>query len=507
MNLALWLERSARIHPRRPAIAVGTAVWARYDQFAARAARAAAWLQAQGVQPGDRVALFMSNRPVYLPLLWGIWWMGGVAVPVNAKLHARETAWIVGHCSGRMVLTDAERHAPLADALGGTPIAVVSEHAFIDDTAIAPAALVERAEDDPAWLFYTSGTTGRPKGVTLAARQLRACALGYLAAVQAVEPGAVMLHPAPLSHGGGLYHLPYVMNGGLNVMPDSGGFEPAECLALAAHWRNASFFGAPTMVRRLVEAARQRPGRPEGLATICYGGGPMYLADIEEALAVVGPHFAQIYGQGECPMTITVLPRALINDPAQPNHRERLASVGVAQSMVEVAIRDAEGRECPVGERGEVCVRGEVVMQGYWADDAATRAAIRDGWLHTGDIGRLDADGFLTLLDRSKDLVVSGGSNVYPREVEEVLLTHPQVDEVSVIGRPDREWGEVIVAYVVANGPVDTHALDALCLAQMARFKRPRHYRFVDALPKNHYGKVLKTALREREARDHPEAA
>jgi long-chain acyl-CoA synthetase len=518
MNLAHWLDRTARLHPQCPAIAHGTTVWATYEVFAACAARWAAALRAGGIGAGERVALFMGNRPEYLVALWGTWWAGAVAVPINAKLHPREVAWIAGHSGSRLVVSEAERHAELRSALAeaGLAAALVEPHALPGPGGSETPGPAERAEADAAWLFYTSGTTGRPKGVTLAARQLRWCTMGYLAAVQSVAPGDVMLHPAPLSHGGGLYHLPYVLNGGLNVVPASGGFDGGECLDLAAFWRRASLFAAPTMVRRVVEAARQRAARPEGLATIVYGGGPMYLADIEEALAVVGPHFAQIYGQGESPMTITVLPRDVIDSLAPPpdgsdaaaeqRRRERLASVGVAQAMVEVSIRDREGRALPAGERGEVCVRGDVVMEGYWNDPAATAAAIRDGWLHTGDVGSVDAAGFLTLLDRSKDLVVSGGSNIYPREVEEALLTHPQVAEVAVIGRRDAEWGEVVVAYVVARGgpagaaQLDAAALDAHCLQHIARFKRPKHYRFVAELPKNHYGKVLKTTLRDWEA-------
>ena len=503
MNLAQWLQRSAKLHPERPAIALGTEVWANYAGFAAQAARAAAWLRAQGLAAGDRVVLFMRNRPEYLPLLWGTWWAGGVAVPVNAKLHARELAWIAGHSGARRLFVDddaaAEVRAALRDA--GVDAGVHPRFDFLHDAALPCPGVAPRGDADPAWLFYTSGTTGRPKGVTLAPRQLRGSSLAFLAAVQPVAPGDVMLHPAPLSHGGGLYHLPYVLQGGLNVVPASGGFDAAECLALAAHWRRASFFAAPTMVRRLVDAVKSGGARPEGLATIVYGGGPMYLADIVDALDAVGPHFAQIYGQGECPMTITVLPKHVVDDRAHPRWRERLASVGVAQSMVELSVRDAEGRELPAGERGEVCVRGDVVMNGYWNDAEATARTVRDGWLHTGDVGRLDDHGFLTLLDRSKDLVVSGGSNVYPREVEEALLTHPAVAEVAVIGRPDAEWGEVVVAWVVARGDVDAAALDAHCLQHIARFKRPKHYRFVAELPKNHYGKVLKTTLREWDTR------
>ncbi len=514
MNLAHWLQRNARIHPQRPAIAVGDAVWLDYAAFAEYAARTAGWLQAQGLMAGDRVALFMPNRREYLPLLWGAWWLGAVVVPINAKLHPRETAWIAAHSGSRILFTDAEHQAEVVAAWlqagqagqAGHAAAVITDFAFLDDATMAQPAIAERGDDDPAWLFYTSGTTGRPKGVTLAARQLRACTLAYLASVQAVEPGDVMLHPAPMSHGGGLYHLPYVLQGALNVVPASAGFDAPECLALAAFWRNASFFAAPTMVRRLVDEVQKSGKRPPGLATICYGGGPMYLADIEQALQVIGPHFAQIYGQGECPMTISVLGRALINDPAQLRRRERLGSVGVAQPMVEIRVCDEQGQPLPAGESGEVCVRSEAVMLGYWNDAQATAAALRDGWLWTGDIGRLDDDGFLTLLDRSKDLVVSGGSNIYPREVEEALLMHEQVAEVSVIGRPDAEWGEVVVAFVVrrdaaqAADTPDAAALDSHCLAHIARFKRPKHYRFVAELPKNHYGKVLKTALRERDA-------
>lgn len=306
-----------------------------------------------------------------------------------------------------------------------------------------------------------------------------------------------MLYAAPASHGAGLYALPAIRAGASHVFPSSLGFDPAEIMDLSAHHGNLVFFAAPTMVKRLVQAATLQGFTGEGIDTIIYGGGPMYAADIEAALTTLGPRFVQIYGQGECPMAITALPRDLVADRCHPRADQRRASVGFAQAAVEVAIKDAEGRDLPANETGEICVRGSLVMSGYWHNPEATAQAIRDGWLWTGDLGHQDEGGFLYLTDRSKDVIISGGTNIYPREVEEVLLTHSQVLEVSVIGEPDDDWGEVVVACVVAGGTLDAATLDAFCRQVMAGFKRPKRYRFLPELPKNAYGKVLKTELRE----------
>ena len=291
----------------------------------------------------------------------------------------------------------------------------------------------------------------------------------------------------------------HVRFGARHVVPESGGFDPDEVLSLGKQLGNVAMFAAPTMIKRLVDAAKRRCETGEGLRTIVYGGGPMYLADIREALSVMGQRFVQIYGQGESPMTITSLKRALHADVDHSRYLQRLASVGTAQSVVSVRITGANGEVLPPGETGEIEVKGSTVMLGYWNNPQANAETLKDGWLRTGDVGRLDEDGFLTLSDRSKDVIISGGTNIYPREVEEALLTHPAVREVSAIGVADPEWGENVVACVVlADGAAaDDMTLDAHCLATIARFKRPKRYVYLDALPKNNYGKVLKTELRK----------
>jgi long-chain acyl-CoA synthetase len=356
--------------------------------------------------------------------------------------------------------------------------------------------VADAAPDAPVWLFYTSGTTGRPKGATLTHRNLAAMSYAYALEVDPILPRDPILHAAPMSHGSGLYIMAHVMRAGINVIPESGGFDPAEIFRSIGDWPRLSMFAAPTMIKRLVNAQGDCANR--NIRTIIWGGAPMYVADTIAALDRFGPCFAQIYGQGESPMTITTLPKAEIGDRSHPRWQELLASAGRAYACMEVRIVDEDDRDVPVGESGEIICRGDPVMPGYWENPEANAKAMRGGWLHTGDVGALDAEGYLTLKDRLKDVIISGGANIYPREVEEVLLLHPSVREVSVIGRRDEEWGEVLVAYVV--GPVPTVELDALCLSKIARFKRPKDYVFIEALPKNSYGKILKTELRALDA-------
>ena len=506
MTLAHLLLRQARQRPDSPAILEGAALHATHGQWAARSAGLASRLREAGLQPGDRVLLFARNHPRYLEVLWGLWWAGLVAVPVNAKLHPREVEWIAANCGARWTFVTSDV-APEPLARIERQIDLESDEAAallapVPDPFAVPLAELDLG--DTAWLFYTSGTTGRPKGVMLTHRNLMTMGMGYHVDVDAVSRDDAIAYAAPISHGAGIYAIPHLMAGARHVVPASGGVDPAELFALGRRIGPLSLFAAPTIVGRLVDHAAHNGLSPEDCArsfkTIVYGGAPMYVADIQRALRVMGPRFVQIYGQGETPMVGTVLSRADLADTAHPRHLARIASIGVAQTPVRVRVTDAEGRDLPLGEIGEIVVKGDSVMAGYWANPEATAVAVKDGWLFTGDMGALDADGYLTLKDRSKDLIISGGSNIYPREVEETLLHAPGVAEVAVVGEPDAEWGENVVAFVVpqAGAEVTEAALDAHCLAEIARFKRPKRYIFVSALPKNNYGKVLKTELRAR---------
>jgi long-chain acyl-CoA synthetase len=502
LNIATHMRRAAGAFAARPGVARGATVVHRYGVLADRVSRLAQALRTRfALKRGERVALVMKNCPEYLEALFACWHAGLIAVPVNAKLHPAELGHILGDSGARLCFASPS----LSGALGALQLPTlqfVIEAGSRDYARLLseePLPLIDCQADETAWLFYTSGTTGKPKGAMLSHRNLLAMSLCYFADVDQQSPWRAVLHAAPMSHGSGLYAIAHVMKGSCHVVPEADGFDAAEVYALIETWPSSVFFAAPTMIRRLLD----HPGDPPtgNLKTILYGGGPMYLEDLRRGLERLGPKFAQLYGQGESPMTITALSSEIIADRAHPRWSERASSVGIAQSAVEVRTVDEADHPLPCGEVGEVVVRGATVMSGYWNNPAASAETLRQGWLHTGDLGSFDQDGFLTLKDRSKDVIISGGSNIYPREVEEVLLQHADIAEVSVIGRLDRDWGESVVAYIVPRSAVelDTAAIDAFCTQHIARFKRPRYYRIVSSLPKNSYGKVLKKALRELE--------
>ncbi len=503
MNLALWLARASRDFAEKDALFHGTKSVASYAVLGRLVAQTATWLSERGIRVGERVAIFMPNRPDYLPLLYAVWYLGGVVVPVNAKLHPKEAAWVFENSGAKLAFVMADFNKALENELNSKSVielVPLNSNSLLEFSVdCIPMAPVERNNDDLAWLFYTSGTTGRPKGVMITHGMLSAMALNYFVDVDAVYKDDVTIYAAPMSHGAGIYNLMHVLRGAGHVYPLSGGFDPSEIFTLAAHFGSAHMFLAPTMIKRMSQIASKREDKPKGFRTIVYGGGPMYVADIIEAVDIFGDVFVQIYGQGECPMAISVLSRKDVSDRSHIRWKDRLVSVGKAQSIVQVQIVDEAGAALPFGSDGEIMVRGSAVMPGYWNNPEATKTTITNNWLITGDIGAIDKDGYLTLRDRSKDLIISGGSNIYPREIEEVLLMCPGVEEASIVGKPHPEWGEEVVAFVVpkAGYEIRKEELDALCEHNIARFKRPKHYVCLNELPKNSYGKVLKAGLRK----------
>jgi len=506
VNVATLLERAAGAQPGRPAL-IGAGIETDYAGWRLRAGRLASALTARGVAPGDRVALLMGNSAAFLESLFAVFIAGAVVVPVNTRLHPKECAYMLEHSGSRALLHDARFAAALAEVELPPRLAVLRVAGDGDpyEAAIGAAAdfgpSVERAPDDVAWLFYTSGTTGRPKAAMVTHGNLAFMAERYGAEVFPARPDDRVLHAGPLTHGSGLWSLPLTAAGVTHVIPASASFDPAEIFGLIERHRVTNVvFISPTMVKLLLESEASTRADCSSLRFLAYGGAPIHPDDQRAALDRWGPILCNLYGQGECPMTISMLGPAEHAEAAAA-HPERLRSAGLPRGGIEVAVLGDDRAPAPVGAVGEVCVRGPVVMRGYWRNDEATAAAFHDdGWYRTGDLGSFDADGYLYLGDRVKELVISGGANVYPRELEDVIGRLDGVGDVAVIGIPDRHWGESVVAVVVPARPdaVTADAVVAACRANLASYKKPRWVVFVDALPRSAYGKVLKRELVER---------
>lgn len=503
MNIANTLVQAASMFDKNTAVAVGKTSVLNYQELADNSATLAQrLLDTYHLLPGSRIAIITSNCPEYIEIFFAAWHAGLVIVPINAKLHKKEFHYVLSH-SGATICFSSNKLLSVISSFTAEiedlqQVIAIGSPEYNQLLIGKKSPVIPRQPNDPAWLFYTSGTTGRPKGAMQSHKNLYAMMQCYFSDIDSIEVGDAIFHAAPMSHGSGYYVLPHILKGGVNVIPESSGFDEQELLDLLSAYQNVSMFAAPTMLKRLLKFAQHKPNVFKNLKTVIYGGGPMYQQDLEHALQLMGNKLVQMYGQGECPMTICALTRYQHQDSNHAEYKNRLASIGMPMSGMEVKLIDSEGNNVLPGQPGEIVVRGDAVMLEYYKNPKATSETIVDNWLKTGDIAKQCADGFITLVDRAKDVIISGGSNIYPREVEEVLNEHPGLSEVSVIGREDDDWGEVVIAIIVSTDKqLTTKHLDDFCLEHIARFKRPKHYIFVNELPKNNTGKILKTTIRK----------
>ena len=481
-----------------------------YAQFNGRVNRLANALCKLGVQKGDRVAILQYNYPETLESIFACFKMGCGAVPINFRLHPNECAFIIDHSQAKAVILSSEFNQAVLEIKDRIPHArhLISlsgaDGELLDYEELLSAEAdqfkdVHVRPDDLAWLFYTSGTTGMPKGAMLTHRNLLAASMNFYADIcPGFGPDDVVLHAAPLSHGSGIYALPNIAKAATNVILASKSFDPELIFQTIEEYRVTNMFAAPTMIKLMVESPAVDKYDHSSLKALNYGGAPMLVEDLKQAMEKLGPCLVQLFGQAESPMTITYLPHGDHLLEGSANRMNRLSSAGIPRTDVEVKIFDVNDKELPPGETGEIVTRSDLVMKGYWRNPEATNKALKDGWLHTGDMGYLDEKGYLFIMDRSKDMIISGGENIYPREIEEVLIRHEAVREVAVIGIPDVKWGEAIKA-VVATHPgasVTEKELISFCRHHIASYKKPKSVDFVDALPKNNYGKILKRDLR-----------
>ncbi len=515
MHIGHLLTRAALRWPERPAWLQDERVIT-FRQAEARVNRLAHALAQLGATAGDRIGMLLPNCSQGLETILAPMKGGMAVVPMNIRLHPDEHAYMLND-SGARVLIYGEEFRPHLDAIRRRLTTV--EHCIcVGEPARGDLGFDELMEgqpetppqmaiepDDLAWLFYTSGTTGRPKGAMLTQRNLLTMVELFLLDINPAVTTDVLLHAAAITHGSGCALFHHLARGAASAFPATRSFDPPMIFEAIQRYRVTTMFLAPTMVHMLTQSPARAHYDLSSLHTIFYGGGPMYVEQQQEALRAFGPIFVQLFGQGECPMCITSLRKEEHVTAGNPVRARRLASAGRETTGVRVRVVDDDDHELAAGEHGEIVIRSDLVMQGYWNQPEATAETLRNGWHHTGDVGFLDEDGYLYITDRKKDLIISGGANIYPREIEEVLCTHPSVLEVSVVGVPDEKWGESVKALVVTRPGLTVTEAELIehCRRGLASYKKPATVEFLDALPKNAYGKIVKRELRERYWRDH----
>jgi acyl-CoA synthetase (AMP-forming)/AMP-acid ligase II len=505
-NLGLLLTHTARRLPDASALVWRDRVWT-FAELDARVDRLAAALRGLGVAKGDRVLVHSRNTNQMFETMWACFKAGAVWVPTNYRLTPAEVAYLGSSSRAVAMIRDAGFAAHAAAVREASPhlrhvIAVGDrqegeldyENLLVANAPTLPDVEADVEYGDPCWFFYTSGTTGRPKAAVLTHGQMAFVVTNHLADLL---PGTTerdaSLVVAPLSHGAGIHALTQVARGAVTVLTAGEKLDPAEAWALVDRHRVTNMFTVPTILTALVRHPAVEAHDHSTLRHVIYAGAPMYEADQDEALGKLGPCLVQYFGLGEVTGNITVL-RPDMHRP------ENAGSCGVPRTGMEVAILDEAGARLPPGTVGEVCVRGPAVFAGYFENEEANRKAFAGGWFHTGDLGRMDGRGFLWITGRASDMYISGGSNVYPREVEEAILTHPDVAECAVVGVAHPKWGEAGVACVVprTGATVDEAAVLAHLKDRIARYKQPLRVVVWDALPKSGYGKVPKAMVKAR---------
>lgn len=511
MNLGRLLTHTARRVPGRPALVWRERVWS-FAELNARVDRLCAALRARGIGRGDRILVHSRNSNAMFESMWAAFKLGAVWVPTNFRLTPAEVAYMARLSRARAFLRDhdfaghaaavrAEGFAEFVLAVGDAGEGEEDYEAFLGTGTPLPRdheADVEYA--DPCWFFFTSGTTGRPKAAVLTHGQMGFVVTNHLADLfPGVTEQDASLVVAPLSHGAGIHQLGQVARGACSVLLPTERLDVEEAWRLVEHHRIANMFTVPTILKALVEHPACDRTDKSSLRHVIYAGAPMYRADQVLALRKLGPCIVQYFGLGEVTGNITVL-RADQHSLAEDGGPAPIGSCGVARTGMDIAIFDDAMNRLGPGETGEICVRGPAVFAGYFENPEANGKAFRGGWFHTGDLGELDARGFLTITGRASDMYISGGSNVYPREAEEALLTHPAVLECAVVGLPHPRWGESGVAAVVLRpgAVVEEAELLAHLAGRLARYKQPLRVVFWDRLPQSGYGKVPKLLVKQR---------
>ncbi len=443
-------------------------------------------LKKAGLQKGDRIGILMSNRLEHIELDLAAAFGGFIKVPLNYRLHPKEVEYILGNAEPKVLIGEKEYISQVETDCKQIFIGSEYEEWLSAHESIEP--LIEADEDDLFAIMYTSGTTGKPKGVMLSHRNMISGALS-LALVCETTPDDIVGHVAPLTHGSNfLSHISWLF-GLTQIVFDK--FDPEEFLHDVEKEKVSIIFMVPTMVNLMIQNPDFDPAKLANIKSINMAGSPIAASKLQQAIEKAGPIFIETYGQVEAPMTITVMPRHEL--------ASRLESCGATGPFVEMKLVDDEGAEVKQGEIGEIICKGPLVMKGYWRNEKATAETLRDGWLYTGDLGWVDKFGYLHIVDRKKDVIISGGLNIYPREIEEVLNKHNGIKETCVIGMPHDKWGEAVIAYCVLNegAVVDQEELLELCKNHLASYKKPKEIHIVTELPKSSYGKILKRELKQ----------